>query len=291
MPDTSQKSLIKPHFVNLTSSGNQLPGLVAERDIEQPKEEYRGLAVEPDKHIIVLHNNNSNKLEWKIDGQRKEEHFAQDDLIINPAGLNVNPHWSSDVELLVLAIKPDFVEFVSESVDRPANVGLFPQFRFHDRFIRLMMKNLVDEFENKANPDLVYAESLTYALTTHLIREYSRDGYFSQPVEDNGLPTVKLSKVIEYINKNIGNSLTLENIAQIADFSPSYFITLFKNATGLTPHQYIIKRKIEIAKRELLESKKSITEIALDIGFADQSHLTRAMREHIGLTPGDLRSN
>lgn len=287
----SQKSLIKPHFVNLTSSEKQLPGLVAERDVEQSKEEYRGLAVEPNKHILVLHNNNRNKLEWKLEGKKQEEQFVKDDLIINPAGLNVNPHWNSDVELLVLAIKPDFVEFVSESVDRPANVGLFPQFKFQDRFIKLMMKNLVHEFENKAKPDLVYAESLTYGLVTHVIRNYSRDGYFSQPVEDNGLPIIKLSQTIEYINENIGNGLTLESIARIAGFSPSYFITLFKNSTGLTPHQYIIKRKADIAKRALLESKKSITEIALDVGFADQSHLTRVMRKQTGLTPGNLRSN
>lgn len=286
-----QRSYIKPHFVNLSSSGNLLDGIIAERDIEQPKEKYRDLSVEPNKHILVLHNNHQSTLEWKINGSRKKERFRNSDLIINPAGLNSNPHWETDVELLVLAINPTFIQFVAEEMNCPANVGIFPQFKFQDQFLELMTRKLVNEFENKPKPDFVYAESLTYALVAHIIRKYSRDGKHNQAISKNGLPPAQLSRIIDYINQHIGKDLTLEDIADIAGFSPSHFITLFKNATGLTPHQYIIKRKVAFAKNQLINTKQSISQIALNTGFADQSHLTRVMRKHTGFTPGDIRKN
>ena len=289
MSEPVKKSLIKPHFVNISGSGNALNGLIAERNIEQPKEEYRDLNIEPNKHIIVLHSNKQNNLEWKIDGKSKKQQFYNGDLIINPAGLNVSPKWSSDVELLVLAIKPKFVELISEEMNCPNSVGLFPQFKFQDKLINLLMKNMIKEFENEPKPDLVYTESLAYTLVAHIIRNYSRNGKHKFPIKNNGLPSNKLSHTIEFINDNISKNLSLEDIAIVAGFSPSYFILLFKNATGLTPHQYIIKRKVENAKRDLIQTQKSITEIALDAGFSDQSHLTRVMRKYTGFTPGDLR--
>ncbi|MCW9707719.1 helix-turn-helix domain-containing protein [Fodinibius salsisoli] len=288
---SEQRSLIKPHFLNLSTTKNSLHGLIAERNIEQPKEEYRDLSIEPDKHILVLHNNHQNELEWKINGNRKKERFRLSDLIINPAGLNANPHWETDVELLVLAINPTFIQFVAEEMNCPARVGLFPRFKFRDKFLDLMTRKLVNEFEHKPKPDLVYAESLTYALVSHLIRKYSRDGNHKQPIQKNGLPPVQLSRIIDYINEHIGKNLTLEGLAQIADFSPSHFITLFKNATGITPHQYILKRKIAFAKDQLINTDHSISAVALNTGFADQSHLTRTMRKHTGLTPGEIRNS
>jgi len=213
----------------------------------------------------------------------------QGDLIINPAGLNVSPKWSSDVELLVMAIKPKFVELISEEINCPSSIGLFPKFKFQDRLINLLINNLIKEFENEPKPDPVYTESLAYTLVAHIIRNYSRDGNHKIPINNNGLPSNKLSHTIEFINDNIRKNLSLEDLSRVAGFSPSYFISLFKNATGLTPHQYIIKRRVENAKSQLLETRKSITEIALDAGFSDQSHLTRVMRKYTGFTPGDLR--
>lgn len=78
-------------------------------------------------------------------------------------------------------------------------------------------------------------------------------------------------------------------IAKAVEISPSYFLTLFKQSTGMAPHQYVITRRIERAKALLTQTRLPIAEIATRTGFADQSHLTRLMRRHTGLTPKMLR--
>jgi AraC family transcriptional regulator len=105
------------------------------------------------------------------------------------------------------------------------------------------------------------------------------------------LPPRKLARVIEYINYHLGEALSLEMIAGVAEISPSYFLTLFKQSTGLAPHQYVVRQRIEQAKALLTQTRLPIAEIASRTGFADQSHLTRLMRRRTGLTPKILRGD
>ncbi len=73
--------------------------------------------------------------------------------------------------------------------------------------------------------------------------------------------------------------------------SPSHFTRVFRAATGRSPHQYVLGQRLERARRALLTTDTAIADIAGACGFADQSHLTRTMRRHLGLTPNALRTN
>jgi AraC family transcriptional regulator len=78
-------------------------------------------------------------------------------------------------------------------------------------------------------------------------------------------------------------------LANIVGFSPSHFMALFKKSMGLAPHQYVIKQRIEKAKELLIKTPTPIAQIAYQIGFADQSHLTRLIVRHTGFTPKKIR--
>ena len=104
---------------------------------------------------------------------------------------------------------------------------------------------------------------------------------------DGVLPGYKLRMVIEYIMENLGGSPTLEQMAAVVQLSPYHFARQFKAATGLPPHQYVIARRIERAKKILLsETDLSLAEIATLVGFSDQSQFTRHFKRLIGVTPG-----
>ncbi|MEA5573413.1 helix-turn-helix transcriptional regulator [Calothrix sp. UHCC 0171] len=77
----------------------------------------------------------------------------------------------------------------------------------------------------------------------------------------------------------------LDAIAKQVNISQYYFITLFKQSMGVTPHQYIMQQQIERAKQLLHQTTLSITEVAFSCGFANQSHFTRLFRKHTGVTP------
>lgn len=111
----------------------------------------------------------------------------------------------------------------------------------------------------------------------------------AQPIPVGSLTARKLAMVLAYIDQNISEPLTLEMMAQVASISASHFSDLFRQCMGQSPHQYLMARRVEKAKDLLASTDLSIAEVAANVGFADQSHLTRLMRRFTGLTPRMLR--
>jgi AraC family transcriptional regulator len=133
----------------------------------------------------------------------------------------------------------------------------------------------------------MYVENLTHLLAIHLIRHYCAFNVKPQLVT-TGLPPKKLQQVLEYIYTYLDQELTLTQLASVVHMSPAYFSTRFKASTGLAPHQYVIEKRIERAKQLLIKGDCSIRDVALQVGFCDQSHLTRHMRRLMGVTPKAL---
>jgi AraC family transcriptional regulator len=94
---------------------------------------------------------------------------------------------------------------------------------------------------------------------------------------------------LEYVETNLKEPIELRDLAGVARLSLFHFARAFKNAEGVTPHAYIVRRRVERAKELLLDDKLSIAEIALETGFSDQSHLARQFRAAVGQTPGMFR--
>jgi len=105
------------------------------------------------------------------------------------------------------------------------------------------------------------------------------------------LPKYKLQRVIEFIIDNLADNLLLGSMAQQVSISQYHFARLFKQSTGLSPYQYVIHCRIERAKILLLQSQLKISEIASQVGFADQSQFTRHFKRLLGVTPKEIRSS
>ncbi|OEC59702.1 AraC family transcriptional regulator [Pseudomonas sp. ENNP23] len=94
-----------------------------------------------------------------------------------------------------------------------------------------------------------------------------------------------------YIADNLARRISVAELAQVACLSPSHFHALFKDCVGLTPHQYLLRARLDRASRLLRESDLALVRIAEECGFSSQSALTTAMRRHLGLTPKRLRDH
>jgi AraC family transcriptional regulator len=104
-----------------------------------------------------------------------------------------------------------------------------------------------------------------------------------------GLPPRVVRRVREHIDANIEQRISVEMLANLANLSVCYFVRAFKQSVGLTPHDFLIHRRVERTKELLSETNLSLSEIALAAGFADQSHCARRFREHVGMSPRDYR--
>jgi AraC family transcriptional regulator len=90
---------------------------------------------------------------------------------------------------------------------------------------------------------------------------------------------------VEYIQDQLGKELTVSSVAEAVSMSPFYFARLFKEATGKSPHQFIIEARVSKARHLLERGNISISDAAHEVGFVDQSHLTRHFKRVFGLPP------
>ncbi len=104
------------------------------------------------------------------------------------------------------------------------------------------------------------------------------------------LTAAKIEKVDAYVRDNIDRNLCLQELAELCGLSAHYFARSFKSATGKTPYQFILDRRIALARKLLADTKTSIACVAYDVGFSSQSHMTDLFRKILGTTPGRYRS-
>lgn len=130
------------------------------------------------------------------------------------------------------------------------------------------------------------------ALAGSVVRQYFlRSRELSLYQDDSNNPLVEsrstaLRLAMEYIDENLSARLNLSEIAAVIGVTPWHFSRTFKRATGLTPYQYIVKRRIDRAKQLLSQSHSlSLSELALSLGFYDHSQFCMMFKRHTGITP------
>jgi AraC family transcriptional regulator len=147
---------------------------------------------------------------------------------------------------------------------------------------------LKTEAESRHPAGQLYADSLANTLAAHLLRHYTISGG-KLSVTSGGLSGRRLRRATEYIEENIERDLSLAEIAEAVALSPFHFTRSFKLATGLTPHQYLIKSRVDRAKRLLEKTDLPLAEISYRAGFNSQSHFTTVFRRMTRLTPKAYR--
>jgi transcriptional regulator GlxA family with amidase domain len=105
----------------------------------------------------------------------------------------------------------------------------------------------------------------------------------------SGLQPRVVRRLREHIDRNIGQRISVEALAKLANLSVWHFARAFKQSVGVTPHNYLMRRRVERAMELLSGTDMRLSEIAIAAGFADQSHLARRFRQHYGMSPRDYR--
>lgn len=111
----------------------------------------------------------------------------------------------------------------------------------------------------------------------------------SRPIQPGGLANWQARRVVAHIEANLGSRLGAGDLANVAALSRSHFSRAFKHSLGFSPMEYVIVRRVERAKTMITSTRESLADVALACGFADQSHLNRRFRDHMGMSPGQWR--
>jgi AraC family transcriptional regulator len=108
-------------------------------------------------------------------------------------------------------------------------------------------------------------------------------------VQNAGLPAARLKRVLAFIDTHLDENISLAALAQNAKLSVFYFATQFKRSTGLSPHRYILQRRVLRASELLRNTSLSVLDVSLDLGFQHQNNFARAFRRMTGMTPTRFR--
>ena len=164
-------------------------------------------------------------------------------------------------------------------------------FSFNERYnarIKQIARALHLETLMPSAGGVLKADALTYALCLAILQEASHSER-RKPRAQVRLTGDELKRCFDALEQEIGAGRGLKAVSEAAGLSPSRFSHGFAGATGQSPHQYLIERRMTRACERLAQTDDAIAEIALDCGFASQSHMTDVFRQKLSVSPGRYR--
>ncbi len=223
----------------------------------------------------------------RCDGVVHRRLQAPGDIDVVPAGFSGAWVDEGPTTMLIVNVTPSLVRTAAEGMGiDPGGVSIQPQLGLKDPQIEHIAWALKAELEADEPMGRLYADSLGLALAAHLLRRYAP---LAPRRVTSGLSKRRLQRVIDYIHEHLTDDLSLAELAEVANLSPSHFKVLFKQSVGVPVHQYVITTRVQYAIGLLVRDKHTPSDVALQAGFADQSHMARCMRRVAGLTPSVLK--
>jgi len=244
-------------------------------------------------HQIILNVADTTHVERRLDGERWLSSPSHPGLLtFVPAHRSPQWLWDAEVELLNISLPPSLIESVAlESFDfAPQSVELIDRFAIRDPLIEQLALALKAKLERPSQGGRLYLESVQNMLAAHLLCHHCSVEVAS-PALPSGLPKYKLRQTIDYIQDNLGDDIGLTELAGVVQMSPHHFSKLFKQSTGMPPHQYVLMCRVERAKELLVDKQLSLAQVSQQLGFYDQSHFTTVFRRATALTPRQYRKS
>jgi len=264
-------------------------GLEAAHFVAAPNSELTQPALT--HHMLILFARPPDALDLRYDGVQRHVPPPPGSISLVPAG---SPAWARTTgckDQLFIFLEPGLITRVAaEAFDLdPARVAVPPLDGLDLPPLRAVMGAVHAELTTGGAGSRLAAESLATVLAVQLLRQVLAPRRVARG-RDGALPQGKLRTVVEYIEEHLDAVLTLEQLAAAAHLSAYHFARQFKAATGMPPHQYVIARRVARAQQLLHPDwDLALAEIAVRVGFADQSQFTHHFKRLVGVTPRQFR--
>ncbi len=181
-------------------------------------------------------------------------------------------------------------QFAATALDIDPRLIEVPELTFHDDTALVGLARqlfIAPEKAHLSSNNPLHQEQLIQLIFAHLLsnKHYS----LNKSVRvSGGLSPAVCHRLKEYIHLNVHRTIHLNELAQLANLSEYHFLRMFKTSTGFTPNEYLIYSRVEQCKHALAR-QQSLTQVALNYGFSNQSHFNRTFKKSVGVTPGAFR--
>jgi AraC family transcriptional regulator len=239
------------------------------------------------QHAVMIYTGNPVQTRRRLESGWKTNHYQAGQLGIYPAQAPQQVAWNAPVEFIHLYLMPATLDRAAAELFGQSRYELLAKSAIDDPLISAIALQLKHEI-NCNLLDRIYLESTTVLLALHLLKHHSNITKREKPIAGQLSPR-QLQAVQDYIAAHFAQNLSLQELANLVGLNPHYFCRLFKASLGMTPHQYLLKSRVDQAAQLLLQAELPIAEVAQKVGFYDQSRFTQVFRRWMGVTPKHYR--
>jgi AraC family transcriptional regulator len=235
------------------------------------------------QHALLIYTGQPVQTRRRLESGWQTNHYHAGKLGIYPAKAPQQVAWQAPVEFIHLYIMPATLDRAAAELFSQSTYELIARSAIDDPLITAMAMQLKQENDNNML-DRLYLESVTMMLSLHLLKHHSSVTRLAkQPA--GKFSCCQLQEIQDYIAAHLDRNISLQELADLVDLHPHYFCRLFKATLQITPHQYLLKSRVEQAAQLLRQNDSTIAEVAQQVGFYDQSRFTQVFRRWIGVTP------
>jgi AraC family transcriptional regulator len=243
-------------------------------------------------HTLAINTGLPFIVDARIDGRSCSAPIAASGMMLIEAGVHSEWRWeNSALDMLHLSLDDDALAAHAGELGLPMRPELRTTVGFTDPVLLCIGNAFAAELARPAGGALV-ADALRVAFIVALVERYSSaPGHPSlrRPARSLGLRTLR--RLDDYMSDHLAADIGLDDLARLTGLSRFHFARAFRASVGVSPYRYLLERRLQRARSLLSNTRTVLSAVAGATGFADQSHLTRAIKRRYGVTPAVLRRN
>jgi AraC family transcriptional regulator len=264
---------------------------VTEIRCDNPLREKRGPIQREDAFLVTLHLRDSRNREYWENGRRvsvcdlRAGESCLHDLKRDPTAFPDKAFHS-----LVFYLPRAALDAIADDADAPriGDLSYEPGAGVNDVTISGLGSLLLPALSHPDQTNPLFVDHVLLAVGVHIAQTYGGMRPMSRPAR-GGLAPWQERRARELLRANIKRGVVLKEVARECGISVGHFSHAFRRTLGVAPHRWLIEQRVVLSKEKLRDDGLSLSDVAIECGFSDQSHLTRVFRQTVGVSPGAWR--
>ena len=239
--------------------------------------------------VVMTYYGAPQRIEWRNGRQRQQSLTRSGAITLIPS--DHEAHWDvhGPIEVSHVYLPPARILACTEAARGPSGIEFLDRIGFMDPTASQLLEILAREVTNPVCSSRLMMEQIIDVLCLHLLRTHSSMARVTPEAQGKGLARWQVTKIHDYMRDHLDQEMGLDELAALLGLSRFHFCTAFRQATGLTPHRFLIAMRIARARELLLDPGKPVTEIAASIGYQTPSAFSTAFRAVEGISPSEFR--
>jgi AraC family transcriptional regulator len=242
-----------------------------------------------DAHVLVLYVAGRTSIQRVIGGAEEESEVGPGDITLHPFSFVSRWRWRSPIDVLHVYLEPAYLRGIAQDVMGAATtLRMRHGLRVRDDALAQLTSELIREL---SPPSPLGSDRALLALGDRIALHLLRHHFDVGRADPRGrkFDAREMSTIRAWVKEHLGEAIHLPRLASQVNLGVYHFSHVFRSSFGQSPHDYVREQRLRRARELLLCSDDGVSSIALQTGFADQSHLTRCFKRYFGLPPGELR--